>query len=81
MDMGYLGEELAKAGYCAVALQRFIGLPEERGPGMERQLVAKVGRDMALKQAVDFVSGLDRATAKRRIDGWQAAYQSVDWSY
>ncbi len=34
-----------------------------------------------LKQAVDFVGGLDPAAGKRRIDGWQASYQSLDWSY
>ena len=33
-----------------------------------------------LKQSIDFVNGLDRARTKRLIDGWQTAYQSLDWS-
>jgi pimeloyl-ACP methyl ester carboxylesterase len=128
-------------GYFIYRLQQFIGLPEERAAGMEKQLVDKVGREMAyfdsaravsslempalivhdpadrevpwehaqainrnwrgsrlieapglghvrilrspelLSQAVDFVNELDQFAEKKPIDGWQASYQSLDWSY
>jgi len=46
-------------GYFIYRLQKFIGLPEERAPGMEQQLAAQVGREMGYFDSARAVSSLE----------------------
>ena len=46
-------------GYFIYRLRQFIGLPEERAPGMEQQLAQTVGREMGYFDSARAVSSLE----------------------